>query len=57
MTAEAWLLLIPVVAFERGLFAAGISVSHVLFNTILSRIAAFAKSDCFHIDEIGRAHV
>ncbi|MBN2127395.1 MAG: hypothetical protein JW703_03305 [Candidatus Diapherotrites archaeon] len=37
-TPEFWLLLIPVVAVERLLFASGISVSYIVFNTVLSKI-------------------
>ena len=32
---ELWLMLIPVVAIERGLFALGISASYVVFTNIL----------------------
>ena len=39
MTAQQWTALIPVVAYERLLFAAGIAVSYVLFNTVLDRVA------------------
>lgn len=38
MTAEQWILLIPVVAFERLFFAAGISGSYVCFNTVLDKL-------------------
>lgn len=38
-TAPAlWLALIPVVALERGLFALGISASHVLFTNVLNSV-------------------
>ncbi len=49
-TAAFWLALIPVVAFERLLFASGISVSYVAFNTVLSRFEAVAKSKIVAID-------
>jgi hypothetical protein len=37
-TPEFWLMLIPIVAIERLLFASGISISYIAFNTLLSRI-------------------
>ena len=39
MTAEAWSALIPIVAFERFLFGAGIAGSYVVMNTILDVLA------------------
>ena len=38
MTAEQWVGLIPVVAYERLLFAAGIAVSYVVINTLLDKL-------------------
>jgi hypothetical protein len=38
MTPEQWILLIPIVAFERLLFAAGISGSYVCLNTVLDYV-------------------
>lgn len=49
-TPAFWLALIPIVAFERLLFAAGISASFVAFNTVLSRVEAVAKSGMVAID-------
>ena len=49
-TPAFWLALIPIVAFERTLFAAGISVSYVAFNTLFSRVDALAKSGILTID-------
>jgi len=49
-TAAFWLALIPIVAFERLMFASGISVSYVAFNTVLSRVEAIAKSGMIAID-------
>jgi len=43
-TAVFWLALIPVVAFERFMFAGGISVSYVALNVLFSRVDAIAKS-------------
>jgi len=38
MTAAQWTMLIPIVAFERGLFAIGICASFVLFTNILNML-------------------
>lgn len=38
MTAEQWIALIPVTAYERLLFAAGIAGSYVLVNTVLDKV-------------------
>ena len=38
MTAEQWIGLIPVVAYERLLFAAGITVSYVAITTLLDKL-------------------
>jgi hypothetical protein len=38
MTAEQWIGLIPVVAYERLLFATGIAISYVAVNTLLDKI-------------------
>jgi hypothetical protein len=38
MPAEAWIGLIPVVAYERFLFGLGIAVSYVVFNTVLDYV-------------------
>ncbi|MBI4454199.1 hypothetical protein HY636_06145 [Candidatus Woesearchaeota archaeon] len=37
MTAEQWIALIPVVAFERTLFALGIAGSYLIMNTVLDK--------------------
>ncbi len=39
-TPAFWAGLVPVVAYERLLFAAGIAVSYVAFNAVLSRLKA-----------------
>jgi len=49
-TAAFWLALIPVVAFERLLFASGISVSYIALNALFSRVEAIAKSGVVFID-------
>lgn len=38
MAAGQWIALIPVVAYERLLFAAGIAGSYVLVNTVLDKV-------------------
>ena len=43
-TPAFWLALIPVVAFERLMFASGISISYVALNALFSRVEAIAKS-------------
>ena len=50
-TPALWIALIPVVAFERLMFAAGISVSYIAFNTLFSRVDAIAKSGVVFIDK------
>ncbi|MCX8196934.1 MAG: hypothetical protein N3G80_01310 [Candidatus Micrarchaeota archaeon] len=50
-TPEFWIALIPIVAFERLLFACGISASFVAFNTVLARVETVAKSGMLHIDK------
>lgn len=42
MPAEVWIGLIPIVVFERSLFAGGIAVSFVVFNTLLAKVDALA---------------
>lgn len=49
-TAAFWLALIPVVAFERFLFASGISISYVALNAVFARVEAIAKSGFVFID-------
>ncbi|MEM4554631.1 MAG: hypothetical protein QXT25_02165 [Candidatus Anstonellaceae archaeon] len=49
-TPQFWIGLIPVVAFERLLFASGIAASFVAFSTALARVDAIAKSGLIHID-------
>lgn len=44
MTVEAWNLLIPIVIFERTIFAVGISVSYIAMNTVLARVVHFLPS-------------
>jgi len=46
-----WLALIPVVAFERLLFASGISVSYIALNALFARVEAIAKSGVVFVDQ------
>lgn len=50
MAPAVWLALIPVVAFERSLFALGISGSYFALNTMMSKVDAVAKSGFVAID-------
>jgi hypothetical protein len=50
-TPAFWMALIPVVAFERLLFALGISGIYIAFNTLFSRVEAIAKSGFMFIEE------
>jgi hypothetical protein len=50
MPPEAWIMLIPIVAFERILFAAGISISYVVLNTVLDKLEAIVPSEIVHVN-------
>ena len=54
MTVEQWIMLIPVTAYERLLFAAGIAGSYVLVNTVLDKVIEKFRwkipTDILHID-------
>lgn len=49
-TPAFWMMLIPIVAFERTMFALGITGSYFALNTVLSKIEAIAKSGMVSID-------
>jgi len=49
-TPAFWIALIPIVAFERLMFAAGISVSYYAVNTLFARMESVAKSGIISID-------
>ena len=51
MTPAAWNALIPIVIFERILFAAGIAVSFIVLNTVLDKLDSKTKSDYVNIDK------
>lgn len=45
-----WAMLIPIVAFERGLFASGIAVSYIGFNTVLSKLESILPKKLINIE-------
>ncbi|MAG91071.1 hypothetical protein CMO83_00170 [Candidatus Woesearchaeota archaeon] len=51
MTPGAWITLIPIVIYERLLFAAGISVSFVVLNTILDKLDTKTKTEYLNVDK------
>jgi len=51
MPAVAWIALIPVTFVERTLFAAGISISFVVFNTVLDKLEAVVPTDFITIEK------
>ena len=51
MTPAMWMALIPVVIFERIVFASGITVSFAAFNTLLDKLDIKAKSEYINIDK------
>jgi len=51
MSASQWVGLIPVVAYERLLFAIGITGLYILFNTLLDKLDSRFTSDAVHIDK------
>lgn len=50
-TPELWLMLIPIVAVERILFALGISVSFIGFTTVLAKLEHFIPEKVFSVDK------
>ncbi|MBI2541441.1 hypothetical protein HYV80_01915 [Candidatus Woesearchaeota archaeon] len=51
MTPAAWIALIPIVIYERLLFAGGITASYVGLNTLLDRLDSKSKSDYINTDK------
>ena len=51
MTPAAWIALIPIVIFERFLFASGITLSYIGLNTLLDRLSAKAKAGYLNVDK------
>ena len=51
MTPKAWIALIPVVIYERLLFASGITVSFIGLNTLLDKLDSKTKSEYVNVDK------
>ncbi|MDO8634346.1 MAG: hypothetical protein Q7K34_03590 [archaeon] len=51
MTPEMWMALIPIVIFERTLFAAGIAASYIAMNTFLARVENLIPQNVLSIDK------
>ncbi len=51
MTRAQWLVLVPQVAFERLLFASGIMVSYIVFNTLLAKLDEKFTTNAIFIDK------
>ncbi|MBI2649692.1 hypothetical protein HYX04_00080 [Candidatus Woesearchaeota archaeon] len=51
MTKAAWIALIPVVIYERLLFAGGIAVSFVILNTLLNKLDSKTKAEYVNVDK------
>src|SRR3989338_10977583 len=45
MTAAQWIALIPIVIYERTLFASGIAVSYIAFNALMDKLVEKLKID------------
>lgn len=57
ISAEVWTMLVPITAMERVMFAAGISVSFVLFTNVLNAIDRIMNFDINGILNIDRRYV
>src|SRR3989338_1329003 len=51
MTPAAWIALIPIVIFERLIFASGITISFIGINTLLDRLDTKTKADYVNVDK------
>ena len=51
MTPAAWIALIPIVMFERMMFAGGITISFIALNTLLDRLDAKTKAEYVNVDK------
>ncbi len=51
MSPQQWIALIPVVIYERFLFAIGITVSFILLNSLLDRLDSKTKSEYVNVDK------
>jgi len=50
MTPQAWIALIPIVIYERLLFAGGIAISFVALNTLLDKLDIKTKAEYVNVD-------
>jgi len=50
MSAEQWIALIPIVAFERTIFAIGIALSFIIMTNVLARIEAITKTKAINLE-------
>ena len=55
MTAGQWIALIPIVAYERLLFAGGIAISFIVVNAVLDKVVEYlpweVPSKVLHLDK------
>lgn len=51
MTPAAWIALIPVVIYERLMFAGGITISFIVLNTLLDKLDSKTKAEYIHVDK------
>jgi len=51
MTPQAWITLVPVVIYERLLFAGGIALSFVAINTVLDKLDSKTKANYVNVDK------
>ena len=56
MTAAQWVGLIPVVAYERALFAAGIAVSYIAVNALLAFVVDKLRIDAADVLKLNRKY-
>lgn len=56
MTAAQWVGLIPVVAYERALFAAGIAVSYIAVNALLAFVVDKLRIDVADVLKLNRKY-
>ena len=49
-TPALWVMLIPIVAFERGIFTLGIAGTYLVFNTVLSKLENIVPFEIVNVD-------
>ncbi len=57
MPAEVWITLIPIVLYERFLFAIGISISYIALNTVLDKVDSLTTQNLRNIISIEDKYV